>query len=102
MLGGESHSEVILGPLTFRHAPIGNTVGEVAGHLHPKLRIALRSRMLSGRCFVSDGRRMLLPAFGAYTGGLHAGTPAIRGLMHGATTAHVLVRSRVLSVPLKR
>ena len=102
MLGGEAHFEMAFGPLIFRHAPIGNAVGEVAGHLHPKLRVALRSRMLTGRCFVSDGRRVVLPAFGAYTGGLHAGAPAIRALMHGMTTAHVLVRNRVLSVPLKR
>ena len=101
-LGGEAHFELTCGPLVFRHVPLGTAVGEVAGHLHPKLRVALRSRMLAGRCFVSDGRRVILPAFGAFTGGLDAGAPAIRGLMQGVATAHVLVRNRVLSVPLKR
>ena len=101
-LGGEARVDVAIGSLTFRHTPTAATPGEIAGHLHPKLRVALRTRTLSGRCFVSDGRQMVLPAFGAFAGGLDAGNVAIRRIVRGPATAHLLVRSRVVPVPLRR
>ena len=101
-LGGEVRSDVAVGPLTFRHMPTVGAPGEVAGHLHPKLRVALRTRTLSGRCFVSDGKQMILPAFGAFAGGLDAGDAAIRRIVAGSATAHLLLRNRVVPVPLKR
>ena len=60
-----------LGPLTFRHEPTGDADGEIAGHLHPSARIAWRGRAVSRRCFATDGKRVVMPAFGAYTGGLN-------------------------------
>ena len=79
--GGEVHSEVRLGPLAFRHEPLPRMVGEVAGHLHPKIRIATRARRISARCFITDGLRVVLPAFGALTGGLDIRDAAIRGVV---------------------
>jgi DNA ligase-associated metallophosphoesterase len=69
-LGGVVASEVAIGPIVFRHEPIG-AVGEIAGHLHPKARVATRGRSMERRCFASDGERAVMPAFGAYTGGLN-------------------------------
>ena len=51
--------------------------GEVSGHYHPKVRIKTRARRISGRCFVHDGQRLIMPAFGAFTGGLSVFDPAI-------------------------
>jgi DNA ligase-associated metallophosphoesterase len=68
-LGGVVATEVAIGPIAFRHEPTGR-VGEIAGHLHPKARIATRGRAMERRCFVSDGERAVMPAFGAYAGGL--------------------------------
>ena len=68
-LGGVVASEVAIGPIAFRHEPTG-AVGEIAGHLHPKARVATRGRSMERRCFASDGERAVMPAFGAYTGGL--------------------------------
>jgi metallophosphoesterase superfamily enzyme len=53
----------------FRHEPTG-AIGEIAGHLHPKARVATRGRAMERRCFASDGERAIMPAFGAYAGGL--------------------------------
>src|SRR5580658_4150160 len=64
-LGGVVASEVAIGPIVFRHEPTG-TAGEIAGHLHPKARVATRARWLERRCFASDGERAVMPAFGAY------------------------------------
>jgi uncharacterized protein len=68
-LGGVVATEVAIGPIVFRHEPTG-ALGEIAGHLHPKARIATRGRAMERRCFASDGERAVMPAFGAYAGGL--------------------------------
>jgi DNA ligase-associated metallophosphoesterase len=68
-LGGVVASEVAIGPIVFRHEPTG-AAGEIAGHLHPKARVATRGRSMERRCFAADGERVVMPAFGAYAGGL--------------------------------
>ena len=68
-LGGVVANEVCIGPIAFRHEPSGAS-GEIAGHLHPKARVATRGRATERRCFACDGERAVMPAFGAYTGGL--------------------------------
>ena len=67
-----------LGPLHFRHEAVASIgYGEISGHFHPKARIRLRERTLSCRCFATDGRRLILPAFGAYAGGLNVLDPVL-------------------------
>ena len=78
------------GPLVLRHEAVAASPdGELSGHFHPKAAIRTRARRVSARCFVTDGRRLILPSFGAYTGGLCVTDPAIAGLFGGG--AHVLV-----------
>ncbi|HWK66047.1 MAG TPA: ligase-associated DNA damage response endonuclease PdeM [Rhizobiaceae bacterium] len=80
-LPGDTVDEVALGSLVFRHEPAaGAAEGEVAGHLHPCARIVQRGRSLRRRCFASDGRRMIMPAFGAFTGSLNVLDRAYAGL----------------------
>ncbi|MEZ5668447.1 MAG: ligase-associated DNA damage response endonuclease PdeM [Alphaproteobacteria bacterium] len=80
--GGRVVGEHAVGPLRFRHeAAPRAAAGEISGHYHPKARVQVRGGRRSGRCFVADGRRMILPAFGAYTGGLDVLDPAIRSLL---------------------
>ncbi len=80
-LGGQSVDIVAIGPLVFRHEPgRGRQTGEIAGHLHPCARVGVRGRALRRRAFVSDGARCILPAFGAYTGGLNVLDDAYRGM----------------------
>ena len=103
-LGGRMASELVLGPLLFRHQArsAADTLarpqaahGEVSGHFHPKAWIKTRGRRVGGRCFVEDGRRLILPAFGAYAGGLDALDPAIAGLMGSDFAVHLIGRDRV-------
>lgn len=75
-LCGESVDEVSIGPLSFRHEPIEKvdsieTQGEICGHLHPAARVRRFGRSIRRACFVTDGTRLILPAFGALTGGLN-------------------------------
>ncbi len=94
-LPGSQRGELREGPLTFRHeAQAGAAPGEVSGHFHPKLRVGGQSR----RCFLVDSRRVILPAFGTYTGGLRAGSAALAALM-GPGARALLTGTRVIEAP---
>jgi DNA ligase-associated metallophosphoesterase len=101
-LGGVVATEVAIGPIIFRHEPTG-AVGEIAGHLHPKARVARRGRAMERRCFASDDERLVMPAFGAYTGGLSIRDIAFTRIF-GAPgfMAHVLGDSRVHAIAASR
>ena len=71
-LGGRAEDEAELGRLVLRHAPRpAPATGEISGHLHPVGVVAARGRRLRRRCFVTDTTRLVMPAFGAYAGGLN-------------------------------
>ncbi len=102
--GGRVVDALDLGPLLLRHEPgddAGNGDGfaEVCGHFHPKASVLSGGRRVTARCFVTDGRRLVLPSFGAFTGGLDVFDPAIRSLFGGGLMAHLLGRRRVHSIP---
>jgi uncharacterized protein len=69
IVGGTFAQALALGPIVFRHEPTGGA-GEIAGHLHPSARIAWRGHAIVRRCFAADTDRVVMPAFGSYTGGL--------------------------------
>ena len=94
-LGGEHRAELILGPLVFRHEARAEARGEVSGHFHPKARLGGRSRP----CFLADAARVVMPAFGTYTGGLSCTAPPLRALM-GPGALAVLTGGSALAVPL--
>ncbi|MFO1149496.1 MAG: ligase-associated DNA damage response endonuclease PdeM [Alsobacter sp.] len=96
--GGVFCQSLVLGGVTLRHAPGGAGGPEIAGHLHPVGKVHLRGRTLRRRCFVSDGSRCVMPAFGAYAGGLNVLDAAFSGLFPDAFAAHVLGRSRVYRI----
>ncbi|MEQ1951829.1 ligase-associated DNA damage response endonuclease PdeM [Mesorhizobium sp. CN2-181] len=91
-VGGESVREISLGSVLFRHEPsAGEAAGEIAGHLHPCARIVQRGRSVRRRCFATDGSRMIMPAFGAYTGSLNVLDRAFAGLFRrDGLVAHML------------
>ncbi|EKE44438.1 hypothetical protein OCGS_1276 [Oceaniovalibus guishaninsula JLT2003] len=79
-LGGRSADAASIGPLTFRHIATPDASGEVSGHYHPKARLALRGRSVSRPCLLHDRDRVILPAYGTYTGGLDWTAPVLAGL----------------------
>ena len=96
--GGRVAGEVTLGALTFRHqAKAGPTAGEISGHYHPKAAVRTRAGRIAGRCFVGDRRRLVLPAFGAYTGGLDVRDAALAGLFPDGFIVRLLGRAGVYS-----
>lgn len=82
IFGGTVVHDFCTGPLTFRHvAEADASPGEVSGHYHPKAAVATRGKPITRPCFVGDDRRIILPAFGAFTGGLNVRDPAIARLL---------------------
>jgi DNA ligase-associated metallophosphoesterase len=101
-IGGSFASFVTLAALTFRHAPTGSE-SEIAGHLHPVARVTQRGRTISRRCFAADGKRMVMPAFGAYAGGLNVRDRAFAAVFPSLTfTAHMLGEGRLYTIAAKR
>jgi DNA ligase-associated metallophosphoesterase len=100
-IGGTHLAEFPLGPLIFRHIAEPGAQGEISGHYHPKARLSLRGQAISRPCFLIDGSRVILPAFGAYTGGLRCDDPALAGLM-GPDAVAVLTGPAARPVPMPR
>jgi uncharacterized protein len=101
-LGGKVASEVAVGTIVFRHQPTG-AIGEIAGHLHPKARVATRGRSVERRCFAADGERMVMPAFGAYAGGLSIRDVAFAKIFQTlGFVAHVLGDNRLHAISASR
>ena len=101
-LGGQGIGELLLGPLRLCHVARGDIAGEIAGHLHPKASIKVRGRRMTRRCFVSDGVRLILPAFGAYAGGLDVRNPAFAATFPGPFVVYLLGRNTVHAFPSSR
>ncbi|EXL09427.1 ligase-associated DNA damage response endonuclease PdeM [Aquamicrobium defluvii] len=99
-LPGDTVRELAIGALLFRHEPSRIPVeGEIAGHLHPCARIVQRGRSVRRRCFASDGTRMVMPAFGAYTGSLNVLDRAYAGLFRRESLmAYMMGRDRVFAI----
>ena len=101
-IGGRFEGKLALGPLTFRHLPSGAD-GEVAGHLHPAARVTHRGRAVARRCFAADEKRMVMPAFGAFTGGLNIRDEAFAAVFGTLMfSAHMLGDGRLYSFAAKR
>ena len=85
----------------FRHQAraAGAPAGEISGHWHPKAAVHLPPKRISAPCFVSDGRRLVLPAFGAYTGGLNVLDPVVASLFRPDFRVHLLRRDRIYAFP---
>ncbi|MGB3722413.1 MAG: ligase-associated DNA damage response endonuclease PdeM [Pacificimonas sp.] len=102
LCGGRIVEEIEVDGLLLRHeAEPGETRPELSGHFHPKLRMRTRRGGVSRRCFVVSDRKIILPAFGALTGGLDAGAPPIlKAMGAGGANALIPTRDKLLRFPL--
>lgn len=100
-IGGAHLAELTLAPLTFRHIAQPTARGEVSGHYHPKVRLKLRGRTLSRRCMLIDDTRLILPAYGTYTGGLFSHDAALSDLM-AANAQAIVVGPTPAALPMPR
>jgi uncharacterized protein len=96
-IGGRFAAMLALGALTFRHKPEGSA-GEIAGHLHPVARVTVREHAISRRCFIADRQCLIMPAFGAYAGGLNVRNGAFAELFGRIFIAHLLGARRLYAL----
>jgi len=94
-MGGAAMRDLKVGDLVLRHDFAQKDadaipVGEICGHYHPKAAVRVRGRRISGRCFATDGRRLIMPAFGAFAGGLNVREPAIADLLAPRFQVHLI------------
>jgi metallophosphoesterase superfamily enzyme len=99
LLPGDLAAELSLGPLTLRHDPTDAGAGEVCGHLHPCAKLVRAGRSVRRRAFITDGRRLILPAFGAYAGGLNVRDAAFEGRFAETPLVGALGDRRVYALP---
>ncbi|WP_019959887.1 ligase-associated DNA damage response endonuclease PdeM [Woodsholea maritima] len=101
--GGQRREVLHIGALRLRHDPLpGPQVGEIAGHLHPCAKVRASGRAVRRRCFVSDGSRLILPAFGAYTGGLNIRDQAFAACFKEAPRAYVMGKDQMYPIAYAR
>jgi len=103
-LPGTHLAELRMGILSFRHIALASLApgsGEVSAHFHPKARLTRKGAQIARRCFLADTQRVILPAFGTYTGGLDATDAAFDPLM-GPEACAWLTGERVLPVARAR
>ncbi len=96
-IGGTHRADLKLTPFTFRHIAEPAETAEISGHYHPKARLAGQSRP----CFLADAKRLILPAYGAYTGGLRSHDVTLTSLMAKDALA-ILTGPHVLAIPMPR
>lgn len=103
-VGGGCASAIAIGGLMFRHEPTGaGAEGEIAGHLHPIARVSRRGHTVSRRCFAADRTRLIMPAFGAFAGGLNVRHRAFADVFGTAAfTAHLLGEGRLYALAASR
>jgi DNA ligase-associated metallophosphoesterase len=97
-LGGDVVAQLGVGNLVLRHAPEDGASPELVGHLHPVGKVVRRGGGVRRRCFVTDGRRCVMPAFGAYAGGLNVCDPVFQPLFPNGFTAHVIGGERLFAI----
>ncbi len=99
--GGTIVDEVELGGIILRHEAVREEGRpEISGHFHPKVRLSVKGRRVSRRCFVASDNKIIMPAFGALTGGLDANHPEIARHLGAEAQALVPVADRLLRFPL--
>jgi uncharacterized protein len=96
--GGDTNSQVEIAGVRFVHEPTLEAGHEIAGHLHPCATLTIRGRRLRRRCFISSNTRLIMPAMGAYAGGLNVQDAAFAPLFPTTFKAHLLGDSRVFTV----
>lgn len=98
-MGGESAAEIVLAGVALRHEPTScGSDYEIAGHLHPAAKVRMRGRAIRRRCFALSAQRCVMPAMGAYAGGLNLRDAAFRPLFREGLSAYLLGDGRLFRI----
>ena len=93
-----SHDAYTLEGITFRHEAVKNAEFEISGHFHPKARVIHKGAIIDRPCFIEDGKKIILPAFGAYTGGLSMTDSSIASLLQRSIRVYALGENKIYAL----
>lgn len=97
--GIAGHTDFHLDGIVFRHEALEGQTSEISGHFHPKATIPYKGALVSRACFIEDGHKMILPAFGDYTGGLDVSDHVISDHFPKGGNLHLIGQDRIYSIP---
>lgn len=92
---GQRHDKIHLKGIDFQHEDSADSAPQMIGHYHPKITLKLYGRRITGRCFIHDETRFIMPSFGSYTGGLDIQNPAITEIISTNYQTFLLYNQRV-------
>lgn len=98
-IGGSHLAELAKGPIVFRHIARPEAQGEISGHYHPKVAIDLAARRVTRRCMVLDENRIVMPAYGTYTGGMSVTKEPLFSLFNDPALCVLSGASKALAMP---
>lgn len=94
-----AYDEYTMKSIVFRHQASKNETGfEISGHYHPKVTLIHKGGKIDKDCFIEDGNRLILPAFGAYTGGLDISDNEIQSLFPNSFQTHILGTDKIVTL----
>jgi DNA ligase-associated metallophosphoesterase len=88
--GLRAYADYVLRGITFRHEAVKGDTAEISGHYHPKAEIVTKGEPVTRPCFATDGKKLILPAFGAYTGGMYVTDKAVAKLFTADPAVYLL------------
>ena len=100
-LGGSFLNYLKIGKLYFQHIASAEERFEISGHYHPKIRVNIKGQSFKRRCFLVDEKRLILPAYGTYTGGLYCNRDPLRSIMQQKAIA-LMTGKEIYPIPISK
>jgi Predicted ICC-like phosphoesterases len=100
-LGGSFLNALEIEKLNFQHIANAEDRFEISGHYHPKIRIIIKGQSFTKRCFLVDENRVILPAYGTYTGGLYCNRDPLRSIMQQKAIA-LMTGKEIYPIPISK
>ena len=100
-LGGSFVQSIEIGKINFQHIANTKESYEISGHYHPKIKLRLKGQSFTKACFLIDDNRVIMPAYGTYTGGLYCNREPLRSIMQTKAIA-IMTGKEVYPVPISK
>ena len=100
-LGGSFLQSLKIEKLNFQHIANAEKCCEISGHYHPKIKVKLQGQSFTKHCFLVDENRVIMPAYGTYTGGLYCNSEPLRSIMQKKAIA-LMTGKKVYPIPVSK
>ncbi len=84
--------------INFVHKAEKNTINEFSGHYHPKATIKLFKKKISRPCFLVGKSKIILPAYGTFTGGIDSTDEVFNKVLEGGHQGYVTLKEKLVKI----